>query len=50
MIEAYLRLLDALLGTSALVHDVEIVRRLIQILSSKRSYITDIACCLPMGT
>ena len=30
MIEAYLRRLDALLGTSALVHDVEIVRRLIR--------------------
>jgi Family of unknown function (DUF6516) len=30
MIEAYLRQLDALLGTSALVHDVEIVRRSIR--------------------
>jgi hypothetical protein len=30
MIEAYLRRLDALLGTSALVHDVEIVRRSIR--------------------
>ena len=30
MIEAYLRRRDALLGTSALVHDVEIVRRLIR--------------------
>jgi hypothetical protein len=30
MIEAYLRQLDALLGTNALVHDVEIVRRSIR--------------------
>ena len=35
MIEAYLRRLDALLGTSALVHDVEIVRRLIRGSSAK---------------